>query len=576
MQAVLEADAPPSAWRRLWGRAANVQSLVALLVLVVCGALVLYPVAFLIEESLNVGDAMEFPPSALGLDNYADLFEDARIITNTAWVAVLATAMAVGGGFTLAWILTRTNVPWRGPLERLMELPYYLTPLVGALAWSVLAGPKTGLLNQLWHMVGGGGDLFDIYTPFGVAWVMALFEGTVAFVMIAAAMKSMDPSLEESSRVLGAGKLRTALRVTLPLVAPGVLGAVVFVFAEMLGAFAAALVLGLPGRFFVITTAIWTATLSFPPDYGRAAAMGVALFGVMVLALTSYRLIVRKGSYATITGKAFRPRAIDMGVWRWPLVGICLAYVAVAVVLPLGALLLISFQKFATVIVDQMQFTLANYETAVSFSSLRLALVNSLMLGLGVATVGAFVMVVVVWIIYRSKAPGRGLIEYVVMFPQAVPRTVFGLALLWAWLNIPVPIYGTLWLLALAYFTVLLPLGVRTLAGVVVQIDPSLEECARVCGASWLHQLRTVTVPLLKPGILAAWLLLFMASVRELGVSVFLMGPNARVIAPSIAASWQSSSSELTAALAIIQTLTVLVALLILLRAARSVSGELR
>jgi iron(III) transport system permease protein len=576
MVAETAAETSPPSWHRLWARGTSAQSLVSLLVLVVCGALVLYPVLFLVEESLNIGDAQEFPPSLIGLDNYDTVLEDARIIYNTAWVAVIATAMAVSFGFVLAWTLTRTNVPWRRPLERLMELPYYLTPLVGALAWGVLAGPRTGILNQLCLLIIGREDLFDIYSPFGVAWVMALFEGTVAFVMIAAAMKSMDPSLEESARVLGAGKLRMMLTVTLPLVAPGVLGAAVFVFAEMLGAFAAALVLGLPGRFFVITTAIWNATLSFPPDYGRAAAMGLSLFAVMFLTLTIYRLIVRKGSYATITGKAFRPRVMDMGRWRWLLFGLCWAYVGVAVVLPMGALILISFERFATVIVSEMQFTLGNYATALGFGSLRLALVNSLMLGLGVATVGAFVMVVVVWIIYRSKAPGRGLIEYVVMFPQAVPRTVFGLALLWAWLNIPVPIYGTLWLLALAYFTVLLPLGVRTLAGVVVQIDYSLEECARVCGASWFYQLRTVTVPLLRPGILAAWLLLFMASVRELGVSVFLMGPNARVIAPSIAASWQSSSSELTAALAMIQTVTVLIALLILFRAARGVTGELR
>jgi iron(III) transport system permease protein len=576
MVAETAAETSPPSWHRLWARGTSAQSLVSLLVLVVCGALVLYPVLFLVEESLNIGDAQEFPPSLIGLDNYDTVLEDARIIYNTAWVAVIATAMAVSFGFVLAWTLTRTNVPWRRPLERLMELPYYLTPLVGALAWGVLAGPRTGILNQLCLLIIGREDLFDIYSPFGVAWVMALFEGTVAFVMIAAAMKSMDPSLEESARVLGAGKLRMMLTVTLPLVAPGVLGAAVFVFAEMLGAFAAALVLGLPGRFFVITTAIWNATLSFPPDYGRAAAMGLSLFAVMFLTLTIYRLIVRKGSYATITGKAFRPRVMDMGRWRWLLFGLCWAYVGVAVVLPMGALILISFERFATVIVSEMQFTLGNYATALGFGSLRLALVNSLMLGLGVATVGAFVMVVVVWIIYRSKAPGRGLIEYVVMFPQAVPRTVFGLALLWAWLNIPVPIYGTLWLLALAYFTVLLPLGVRTLAGVVVQIDYSLEECARVCGASWFYQLRTVTVPLLRPGILGAWLLLFMASVRELGVSVFLMGPNARVIAPSIAASWQSSSSELTAALAMIQTVTVLIALLILFRAARGVTGELR
>src|SRR6202023_3104314 len=194
-----------------------------------------------------------------------------------------------------------------------MELPYYLTPLVGALAWAILATPRTGFLNQLWHRVGGSGDLFNIYSPFGIAWVMALFEGTVAFVMISAAMKSMDPSLEETSRVLGAGKFRTVLTVTLPLVMPGVLGATVFVFAEMLGSFAAAFVLGIPGRYVVITTAIWQAVQSFPPDYPRAAAMGIALFAVMFATLGMYRLIIRHGNFATITGKAFRPRTMAMG-----------------------------------------------------------------------------------------------------------------------------------------------------------------------------------------------------------------------------------------------------------------------
>jgi len=191
-----------------------------------------------------------------------------------------------------------------------------------------------------------------------------------------------------------------------------------------------------------------------------------------------------------------------------------------------------------------------------------------------VATVGVLIMTLLVWIIYRSKVPGRGPIEYLIMFPQAVPRMVFGLAMLWAWLNIPVPIYGTLWLLALAYFTVLLPLGVRTLAVVILQIDRSLEECARMCGASWVYQLRTVTMPLLRPGIIAAWLLIFMASVREVGASIFLMGPNSKVIGPSIISSWMSSGTELTAAMALIQTVTVLIALAILLRSMTKISGE--
>jgi iron(III) transport system permease protein len=562
--------------RLLWQWRPSVQGVATLIVVVFCGALVGYPIVYLVAESFNTGEAGTFPPETVGLDNYINLIDDSRIITNTAFVACVATVMAVVLGFLIAWTLTRTRLPGRARLERLMQLPYYLTPLVGALAWAILASPKSGFLNQLWHFISGSdGDLFNIYSPWGIAWVMALFEGTVAFVMIGAAMKSMDPSLEETSRVLGAGKWRTMLKVTLPLVTPGVLGATIFVFAEMLGSFAAALVLGVPGRFFVITTAIWEATLSFPADYGRASAMGFALFAVMLASLTLYRRIIRRGNYATITGKAFRPRPLEMGAITWLLFALCCFYVLVSVVLPLAALTLTSFQRFATVFLSQTELTLANYQTAFGFGAVNSALTTSLLLGVGVATVGVVIMAMLVWIIYRSHLPGHSLVEYVVMFPQAVPRMVFGLGLLWAWLNIPIPIYGTVWLLALAYFTVLLPLGVRTLAGVVLQIDNSLEECARVCGASWFYQLRTVTLPLMRPGILAAWLLLFIASVRELGVSIFLVGPNAKVIAPAIVSAWISSSTELSAALALIQSGAVFIALIVLLRAARSFSGEL-
>ncbi len=554
-------------------RFTGLQRLITPILLLVVGALVFYPLIFLVTESLNVGDPQSFPPEELGLGNYTNLFEDSRIITNTLLVACIATVLAVVFGFIQAWILTRTSIPGRDRLERLMELPYYMTPLIGALAWGVLLGPKTGLMNQAWHLFGWQSDFFNIYSPWGIAWVMALFEGTVAFVMISASMKSMDPSLEESSRVLGAGKLRTALKVTLPLVAPGVLSATVFVFAEMLGSFAAAFVLGIPGRFFVVTTAIWEATLSFPPDYGRGAAMGLSLFGAMLLTLGAARLIMRHGTYATITGKAFRPRAMDVGKMRYPLIGIAWGYILVAVILPLAALIMTSFQRFATVIIPQMQFTVANYTTALQMGSLAPAFGNSLILGITVASLGVPTIGVLAWIIYRSRIRGSSLMEYVVMLPAAVPRLVFGLGLLWAWINIPIPIYGTLWLLGIAYFTVFLPLGLRTIAGVVMQVDISLEECARVCGASWGYQMRTVTLPLLRPGLVAAWLLIFIASVRELGVSIFLMGPHSKVIAPSIVNSWLSSSSELSAAMAVLQTAMVFVAVAILFRVARRVTG---
>jgi iron(III) transport system permease protein len=553
----------------------SVAGLLMLLVLALCVAVVIYPVVFIIAESINTGEAGIFPPPAIGLQNFAGMSEDLDVIVNTLLVAFGATIMAVVIGFVLAWILTRTNIPGRSWLERLMELPYYMTPLVGAMAWGILAAPKNGLLNQIWHVFGARNDLFDIYSPLGIAWVMALFEGTVAFVMISAAMKSMDPSLEESSRVLGAGKLRTALKVTLPLVAPGVLSATIFVFAEMLGAFAAAFVLGIPGRFYVVTTAIWEATQSFPPQYGRAAALGLSLFAAMVVTLTFAKLIMRRGSYATITGKAFRPRPINAGSVRWLLLAFAWAYIILAVILPILALLLTSFQKFATVILSDSIFTFANYQTALSTGTLGQAFVNSLILGLSVASVGVPIIGILTWIIYRSKLSGRTAVEYVLMFPQAVPRLIFGLGLLWAWINIPIPIYGTLWLLGIAYFTVFLPLGLRTMAGVVLQIDRSLEECARVCGASWMHQMRTVSLPLLRPGIAAAWLLIFIASIRELGASVFLVGPQSKVISPSIINAWLSSSSELSAAMAMILTATVFVAVILLFSVARKLTGTL-
>jgi iron(III) transport system permease protein len=212
------------------------QTIVSVVVMLVVAFLVVLPMIFLVEESLNTGDPMAFPPQEYGIKNYVAMFdEDVNVLVNTVVIALMATVMAILIGFTLAWILTRTNVPGRGKLERLMELPYYMTPLVGALAWSIIAGPKSGFVNQLWKAGGQTGDLVDIYSHFGIAWIMALFEGTVAFVMISASMKSMDPSLEESARVMGASKLRTMLTVTLPLVMPGVLGATLFVFAEMLG-----------------------------------------------------------------------------------------------------------------------------------------------------------------------------------------------------------------------------------------------------------------------------------------------------------------------------------------------------
>src|SRR5436190_14251218 len=219
-------------------------------------------------------------------------------------------------------------------------------------------------------------------------------------------------------------------------------------------------------------------------------------------------------------------------------------------------------------------WTLENFRVAVTMNAVRSALGNSLLLGFATATIGVVLMGLLAWLIYRSRLPGSGLIEYIVMFPQAVPRLVFAFGMMWAWIVFPIPIYGTLWLLLIAYLTVFLPLGVRTISGVMLQIDKSLEECAQMCGAPWGYRIRTVTMPLLRPGLLAAWLLLFIASVRELGASILLMGPSSKVITPAIVESWFATSAELTAAMALIQTLVVALAMTVLLIATRRAAGQ--
>jgi iron(III) transport system permease protein len=532
-------------------------------IVAVVAFLTLYPIYYLLQASLDVGLPDTRPPTAYGLANYARLLDYPDIIWNTLLVTFAATAMALLFGFMTAWILTRTNVPFKRTLDQLMTVPYYVTPLLGALAWSFLGSPESGFVNQVWRKLGGTEALIDMTSPFGIAWVMALFEGSVAYVMISAVMQSMDPALEEASQVMGASRRRTMWRITLPLVTPGVLGAAIFVFAEMLGSFAVPLVLGTPARFYVITTAIYHFISQYPPRIPLAAAMGASLFAVMFAMLWLYRWLTSRNSYVTVTGKAFRPRAMDMGPLRWWLFAVVAFYVFLSAVLPVATLAYAASQKIAVAFPAAANFTLEHFRQAFSINAVRVAMWNSLILGAITATLGVAITGLLAWIILRSKVPGRGALEYLAMFPQAVPRLVFAFGMMWAWLVFPLPIYGTFWVLLIAYLTVFMPLGVRAISGVILQLDKSLDECGQVCGASWVYRLRTITAPLLRPGLLAAWLLIFVASVRELGASILLMGPDSKVMTPAIVEAWFSTSSELTAAMALIQTVVIALTMLI-------------
>jgi iron(III) transport system permease protein len=532
-------------------------------IVAIVAGLVLYPMYYLFQAALDVGLPDTRPPTAYGLANFAKLLDYPTVLWNTLVVTCVATLLALLFGFLSAWILTRTNVPFKRTLDQLMTVPYYVTPLLGALAWSLLGAPESGFINQVWRKFFGTEALIDITSPMGIAWVMALFEGSVAYVMISAVMQSMDPALEEASAVMGGSRWRTMWRITLPLVAPGVLGAAIFVFAEMLGSFSVALVLGTPARFYVITTAIYHFVSQYPPRIALAAAMGASLFAVMFAMLWLYRWLTSRNSFVTVSGKAFRPRVMDMGPLRWVLFAVVALYVLASAALPVATLLFAALQKLAVAFPAASNFTLDHFRQAFSINAVRTAMLNSIMLAMVTATIGVIMTGLLSWIILRSRLPGRGVLEYLAMFPQAVPRIVFAFGMMWAWLVFPLPVYGTFWVLLIAYLTVFMPLGVRTISGVVLQLDKSLDECGQVCGASWWYRMRTITAPLLRPGLLAAWLLIFVASVRELGASILLMGPDSKVMTPAIVEAWFSSSSELTAAMALIQTVVIAVMMIV-------------
>ncbi|MBV6306126.1 iron ABC transporter permease [Candidimonas humi] len=530
-----------------------------------------YPLLLLITSAFNVGDPQALPAVEYGLANFAELGKHLDWIGNTLLVSSLATVLATAIAIILAWILYRTTVPGQRVFEVLISIPYPLGPLVGALAWSALASPGDGILNRIYMSVTGAtGPLLNIYTVPGIIFVMAIFEAPVAVLMIGAAMQRMDSSLEESSAIFGAGKLHTALHITLPLLLPAVLSAALFLFTSMMGAFAIPTMLGTNARFYVATTAIYVMFQSYPPNYPLAAAIGVVLIAIAALSVWLYTRAVKSRSFAVVSGKTYRSRRLNMRGWTPVLFGIECLYVLVALVLPIGVLVLASLQNSGDITLIPSHWTLSNFHyVLIDFPTTQQAIGNSLLLGVGTGTIGVALATVIAWTVYRSNSTGRHLLEQVTMLPQAFPRLIFAFGFLWMVLSLPVSLYGTLWAVLLAYIIVFLPLAYRGMSGVIVQIDRSLEEAARVEGAGWSRMMRTVTVPLLKSGIVANWALLFMISVREVSASLFLSGPGTQVLGPAIFSFWDSGGLPKVSALVVVQAAIIMVCLIVVRRITR-------
>lgn len=522
-----------------------------------------YPCFLLVTSAFNVGDPQALPAVEYGIANFIELTDHLDWIGNTLLIATGGTILGMAIGVGLAWIIHRTTVPGRGLFELLVAIPYPLGPLVGALAWSQLGAPRDGLINRFFVWATGAEQpLINIYTPTGIMFVEAIFEAPVAVLIIGAAMQRMDPALEESSSVFGAGKVRTAFKVTLPLMLPAILSAALFMFTSMIGSFAIPTILGTSARFYVATNAIYVLMQGYPPNYPLAAALGLVLVAMTGFAVWLVQRVLRKRSFAVISGRNYRPRLVDMRGWTWVMFAIAWAYIGLSLVLPLGTLVLASIQTSSALSFDPAVWTLKNYSYILfDFPTTRQAIVNSLILGVGTGTIGVACATLIAIAVHRSRSGGRKLLEQVTMLPQSIPRLIFAFGFFWMVLTLPVPLYGTLFAVLLAYIVVFLPLAYRGMSGVVVQIDRALEEAARVSGASATRVMRTITVPLLRSGILATWALLFMVSVREISASLFLSGAHNPVLGPAIFSFWDSGGLPRVSALAVVQAVIILAAL---------------
>lgn len=550
--------APLVGLRRLVARAVDPRAATMLVILL---GLVGYPIFLLIQQSLNTGDPQVLPPQRIGLNNFAAVLGHLVWLRNSLLVAGLGTVLATSLGTALAWVLNRLRIPAASWFELLILIPYPMGPLVAALAWIDLGSPHSGLVNRLFQQLSGAhAPLIDTLTVPGVVLVMAIFEAPVAYLMVSAAMRSMDPALEEVSAVLGAGKLATAWRVTLPLMAPAVLGAALFLFISMIGAFAIPTMLGADSRFYVATTVIYTLFQSYPPNYPLAAALGISIVALALLAVVLYMRLLRGRSYSVIGSRTYRPRKFEAGRGLVPVLALLVAYVGAAVLLPIVALVLASLQKGDTIALDPSRWSLHSYQyVLLDYSVTRKAIIDTLLLGAATGAVGGALAAASAWIVDRSPIRSAKLIEYLVTVTQALPGLIFTVGLLWLVLSIR--IYGSLWALLIAYVAVFLPLAYRSLAGVVVQISRALEEAGRVCGGSGFRVARTISVPLMRPGLVAAWTLLFMVSIQEIGAAIFLAGPNVPVLGPSIFNFWDSGSLANVSALAVVQGAIVAAAL---------------
>jgi iron(III) transport system permease protein len=520
------------------------------LIIGACVALTLYlgvvPLGFLLWQSFftpqSAAKAAEFT-----LGNYREAYaseETWLLFWNSLKFSAGASLLAFALGTLLAWMNERTNTPFKSLFFALSIIPLIIPGILFTVAWILLGSPKIGLLNlALQNLFDTDAVFINVYSLGGMIWVDALHYSPMAFLLMTAAFRSMDPALEESAVMSGASVVQVLARVTLPLVWPAIFATLLILFVRAIESFEVPALLGLPVGIQVFTSAIYQAVHRYPSQVGLASAYAVTLLVITSAGVYfQSRLSTSGNRYATMTGKGFRPRLIDLGNWRYLTVALFLLYFLLIVVLPFAVLLWSSFQKFYSVpsVEALSRLTLEPYRTILGYPSLMRSVWNSLLLALTTATIVMLVTAVICWIVVKTKLRGRWLLDNVASLPMVFPGIVLGLAIMILYLYLPIGVYGTIWIMLIAYVTRFMPYGLRYNTTSMLQIHKELEESAAMSGASWATAFRRIILPLLKPGLVAGWIYIVIVSIRELSSSILLYSPGTEVLSILIWELWEN------------------------------------
>ena len=516
----------------------------------VCIAFTMYialiPLGFLLWQSFFTPQTAT-QPAVFTLGNYITAYTDSetvRLFLNSLKFAIGVSTFSFLIGTALAWMNERTNTPFKSLFFAMSLIPLVIPSVLFTVAWILLGSPKIGIINlTLMSWFNLQGPVFDIYSIWGMIWVDGLHYSPMAFLLMTAAFRAMDPSLEESATMSGANVLQVLWHVTLKLVWPAIFATILILFVRAIESFEVPALLGLPVGIQVFTSSIYEAVHRYPSQIGLASTYAVSLLLITTTGIYFISKLSSSGSkYSTMTGKGFRPRQIDLGRWRWVTASLFFLYFSLIVALPFLVLLWSSFQSFYTVpsMEALKHLTLDPYRFVLAYPSLARAVWNSLSLAVGTATVIMLVTSVICWIVVKTKMPGRWVLDNLASLPMVFPGLVLGLSLMIFYLNVNIGVYGTMWIMFIAYVTRFMPYGLRFNTTSMLQIHKELEESSAMSGASWGTTFWRIILPLLKPGLMAGWIYIMIVSIRELSSSILLYSPGTEVVSIIIWELWEN------------------------------------